>query len=112
MMQSAQNRRCDNPSASLDSPPSRCVLGQSQVRAGFVVVKRISRQNPAQMPFAEDKDMIQALAAKRPDQAFNIWVLPGRACCDRAIANPHSSHPVREGLSVNTVIVADQIVRC
>jgi hypothetical protein len=27
------------------------------------------------MPFAEDQDMIQALAAKRPDQAFNIWVL-------------------------------------
>ena len=30
------------------------------------------------MPFAEDQDMIQAVAPKRPDQAFNIGVLPGR----------------------------------
>jgi hypothetical protein len=64
------------------------------------------------MPFAEDQNMIQALAAKRPDQAFHIWVLPGRAWCDRAVAYPHSSHPLREGLSVSTVIVADQIARC
>ena len=30
------------------------------------------------MLFTKDQHMIQALAAKRPDQAFNIWVLPGR----------------------------------
>jgi hypothetical protein len=38
------------------------------------------------MPFTEDQDMIQAFAAKRPDQAFNIWVLPGRPRCDRAVS--------------------------
>ena len=64
------------------------------------------------MLFTEDQHMIQALAAKRPDQAFNIWILPGRARCDRAVAYPHSSHPLRDGLSVSTVIVADQIARC
>jgi hypothetical protein len=54
------------------------------------------------MPFAEDQDMIQALATERPDQMFNIWVLPGRPRCDRAIAYPQPYHPVREGLSVGT----------
>ena len=39
------------------------------------------------MLFTKDQHMIQALAAKRPDQAFNIWVLPGRPRCDRAVAN-------------------------
>src|SRR4029450_1849941 len=63
-------------------------------------------------PFAEDQNMIQALAAKRPDQAFHIWVLPGRPGCDRAVANPHPSHAVGEGLPVSTIIVADQIARC
>src|SRR5215471_4960472 len=43
------------------------------------------------MPFAQDQNMIQALAAKRPDQAFHIWVLPGRARCDRAVAYAYSS---------------------
>ena len=63
------------------------------------------------MPFAEDQDMIQALAAKRPDQAFNVRVLPGRPRRDRAVANPHRSDAVREGLSVSTIVVTDQIAR-
>ena len=63
------------------------------------------------MLFTKDQHMIQALAAKRPDQAFNIWVLSGRPRCDRAVANAHPSHPVRESLSVSTIIVADQIAR-
>jgi len=29
------------------------------------------------MPFAEDQHVIQAVAPQRPDQAFNIGVLPG-----------------------------------
>ena len=28
------------------------------------------------MPFAENQDMIQAVAPKCPDQALNIWILP------------------------------------
>jgi hypothetical protein len=63
------------------------------------------------MPFAEDQDMIQALAAKRPDQAFNAGVLPGRPRRDRAVANPHRSDAVREGLSISTIVVTDQIAR-
>ena len=63
------------------------------------------------MLFTKDQHMIQALAAKRPDQAFNIWVLPGRARCDRAVANPRFFPPVRESLSVSTIIVAGQIAR-
>jgi hypothetical protein len=63
------------------------------------------------MPFAEDQDMIQALASKRSDQTLNIWVLPGRSRCYRAVANPHRSDSVRECLPVSSIIVADQIPR-
>jgi hypothetical protein len=42
MMQSGQNWRGDDGPGSLNSASERCVLGQSQVRAGFVVVKRKS----------------------------------------------------------------------
>jgi hypothetical protein len=28
------------------------------------------------MPFAEDQDMIQAVAPERSDQALNIWIVP------------------------------------
>ena len=64
------------------------------------------------MPLAKDQNMIQALASKRPDQAFNIWVLPRRPRSNGAIANPHPSHSVGKGLSVCAIIVADQIAWC
>src|SRR6516165_5386185 len=63
------------------------------------------------MPFAQDQDMIQALASKRFDQTLNIGVLPRRSRCDRAVANPHRSDSVREGLPVSRIIVPDQIPR-
>src|SRR6266568_5905025 len=63
------------------------------------------------MAFTEDQDMIQAFAAKRPDQTFNVRVLPRRPRGDRAVTNPHRSHSIREGLSVSTIIVTDQIAR-
>jgi hypothetical protein len=31
------------------------------------------------MWFAEDQDMIQAVAPKCPDQALNVWILPVRS---------------------------------
>src|SRR3974390_1793099 len=61
------------------------------------------------MPLAKDQNMIQALASKRPDQAFNIWILPRRPRSNGAIANPHPSHSVGKGLSVCAIIGADQI---
>jgi hypothetical protein len=31
------------------------------------------------MLFAQDQDMIQAVAPKCPDQTLNIWILPWRS---------------------------------
>ena len=31
------------------------------------------------MSLAEDQNMIQAFAPKRSNQAFRVWILPGRA---------------------------------
>jgi hypothetical protein len=63
------------------------------------------------MLFAEDQDMIQAVPPERPDQALDIWILPGRLGCDRALANPHARRRDRKVLSVGAIIVAHQIGR-
>jgi hypothetical protein len=66
--------------------------------------------------WADQNEMVSLgqAAAKCPDQAFNARVLPGRPRRDRAVANPHRSDAVREGLSVSTIVVTDQIAssRC
>jgi hypothetical protein len=77
MMQTGQDWCVDDGARSLDGSSYRRVLAQPQVRARLIVIERIQSQDPAQMPFAEDQDMIQAVAPQRPDQALNIRVLPG-----------------------------------
>src|SRR6266436_8736365 len=63
------------------------------------------------MPLAEDQDMIQALAPKRSDQTFSVWILPRRPRWRWAVANPHRPKSTREGLPVCAIIIAHQIGR-
>jgi hypothetical protein len=42
---------------------------------------------------------------------FDVWILPGRLGCARAVANPHRADARQEGLSVGAIIVAHQIGR-
>src|SRR5271157_1530935 len=55
--------------------------------------------------------MISALAPDRPDQAFNIAVLPG--CTERGgpVPDAHRPHPCLEDASKCSVIVANEIFR-
>src|SRR6266511_2517519 len=63
------------------------------------------------MPLAEDQNMIQALASKRSDQTFSIWILPRWSRWRWPVEKHHCPKPTREGLPVCAVIVAHQIGR-
>jgi hypothetical protein len=87
--------------ASLANP--RCVrvslYTASQTSApGANAVRRRSRHDPS-----------TRVEASR--SAFNIWVLPRRSRCDRAVAYPHRSDSVCDCLPKSSIIVADQIHR-
>src|SRR4029077_8047596 len=77
MMQSGKDRYGDDNPGSLNCPPPRSVLPQTQMCARFIVIDRLQVQDPAPGLLAQDQDMIQAIAAQRPYQASNIWILPG-----------------------------------
>jgi hypothetical protein len=61
MMQSGQDWYGDDGPRSLDRSSQRRVLAQPQVRARLIVIERIQSQEPSQMPFAIDQDVVQAL---------------------------------------------------
>jgi hypothetical protein len=63
------------------------------------------------MLFTEHDQMICALAPYRPDQPFQISILPGRAERDGPIPDPHCSHPSLERDAKCSVIVTDEIFR-
>src|SRR5467141_1486061 len=56
-----------------------------------VVVTSIESQDPAQMRLTENDDMIQALAADRPDQPFGKSILPRRGWCGRLVPDAHGA---------------------
>ena len=76
MMKSAENRPRAELAEPLDRPMARRILVQEQVRSEFVVVAGMGRENPAQMAFAEDDDVIEAFPADRADQPLRMTVLP------------------------------------
>jgi len=58
------------------------------MRAGLIVISRIRGQHPAQVALAKNNDMVQAFAAKRPDQALGNAILPRRSGRYRTITVP------------------------
>jgi len=52
----------------LDRPSVGCILVDRQVSASPVIVREVARQGTAQVPFAEDEDVLQALASDRSDE--------------------------------------------
>ena len=78
-MQSTQYCMGDDVPEALDRAPVRCILPERNMRMPSIVIGGEFRKDPPQVFFVEHDQMIGALASDRPDQAFNMAVLPGRA---------------------------------
>ena len=78
-MQAADLRNGDDLSQfrRLHGPGMRGVLAQRQMPSRLVIVIEIRTQIPTQRCFAKDDQMIEALTANRPDDAFHIGTLLG-----------------------------------
>ena len=106
MMQSAQDRHGEDTPKDLGWARYRCILAQGQVCARLIVVGRVTAEQMAQMPLAEDNDMIKAVPPDRADQPFSVSVVPWRMGRDRAVANPHRSNAPDENLTVGGIAIA------
>ena len=54
----------------------RCVLIQGQVRSTFIVILLVRTQQIAQMPFAKNDDVVEALTSDGADQPLRASILP------------------------------------
>ena len=78
-MQPAQDCMGDDVPEALDRAPVRRILPERNMRTPSIVIGGEFRKDPSQLFFVEHDQIIGALAPERPDQAFNMAVLPGRA---------------------------------
>src|ERR1017187_458708 len=79
VMQSAQDCMCDDVPEAVDRAPVRRILSERNMRTPPIIIGEEFRKDPPQVLFVEHNQMIGTLAPDRPDQAFNMAVLPGRA---------------------------------
>src|ERR1700693_697574 len=76
-----------------------------------VVVTTTGSQGPAQMSLTKNDDMIQALAADRPDQPFGKAILPRRGRCGRLVPDAHGAQSARDDAGIDPGAIADEGVR-
>jgi hypothetical protein len=76
-MESAKEWDGDDRSSRMDRTAERSVLRESEMGTGAIVVFGVGPEDPAKMRFAQDHDMIQTFSPDRPDEPFDVSVLPG-----------------------------------
>ena len=74
----------------LDRAIDRSFLVDRPMSPQLIIIGGILRQNPAQVHFAQDNYMVDALASDRTDQPFGEAVLSRRARGDGPVTNAHS----------------------
>ena len=78
MVEPAKNGMRNNISEPLDRTCVGRVLPKRNVNSYFIVIGAVFRKNSSKVLRVDHDQMISALAPDRPDQAFDISVLPGR----------------------------------
>src|SRR5262245_31430618 len=81
------------------------------MRTRAVVVGTVATQKPAQMGFAENHKVVEALAADRADHPLHEWILPRRAGGGQNVADPQALDAPHELLAIDTVTITKQVGR-
>src|SRR5712692_3478006 len=66
----------------------------------------------AKVPLAKHDDIVQAFPPDRADQPFGISVLPRRSRRSRPVTNAHRPKAANENITVDSVAVTDDVLRC
>ena len=95
----------------LDWPRVGCILVEREVSSGPVIVREVVREDAAQVPVAQDEDVVQTLAPDRADEALREGVLPRAVGWRRDFGDPHALHSLPERVTVDAVAIAEEIGR-
>src|SRR5213594_2505337 len=87
------------------------ILVEREVSTRPVVVREVASQGAAQVPFAKDEDVIQALAPDGSDEPLREGVLPWAVRRREDFTDAHALHALPEHVTVDRVAVAQEVGR-
>src|SRR6266478_9597283 len=103
-MKAAKDGRRYDAAHLLDGAMDRSVFVERPMSPQLIIVGGILRQ---QVCFAQDNDVVDALASDRSDQPFGEAVLPRRAWGDGLVADAHGAQSVRDGSAIDAIPITD-----
>jgi hypothetical protein len=71
-----------------------------------MIIRDVGREDASKMRFVEDDDVIEALAANRSDDAFNIRILPGTRRRGGRLRDADASDSALERVAVDAIAVS------
>jgi hypothetical protein len=110
-MKPAEDGRRHDAARVLDGAMDRSVLVERSMSSQLVIIGGILHQNLAQVRFAEDNHMVDALASDRSDQPFGEAVLPRRAWGDGLVTDAHGPQSAGDECAVDLIPITDQVAR-
>ena len=93
----------------LDWPEAGCVLVEREVRARLMVISDVASQDSAPVSFAQDENVVEAIAPDRTDQAPRERILPRAVRRRENFLDPHALHAVAKLLAIHLVTIAQEI---
>src|SRR5467141_823738 len=87
------------------------ILVEREVSTRLVIVREVAGQEAAQVPFAKDEDVIQALAPDGADEPLREGVLPGAVRRREDFTDAHALHALPEHVTVDRVAIAEEVGR-
>jgi hypothetical protein len=84
VIQSTKNGADGNAAIASYCARERRILVQRQVHSTLIVILLVQTQQIAQMPFAKNNDMVEALTSDGADQPLRVSVLPRRTSRESA----------------------------
>jgi len=93
----------------LHGPRFRRVLGQGEVRPGFVIIRKERLHMPVQRGIVEDDQVIQALSPNCADDAFRVGSLPRRARSRKDFLDSHGFHILPKLTAEDAVLVPQEV---
>src|SRR5262249_3258951 len=92
----------------LDRPPVGCILVEREVSAGPVIVREVGGEDAAQVPLAEDDDMLPARALDRANESLREGVLRRALWGRENLLDPHALSAISELLTVDPVTITQE----
>src|SRR5262249_6954332 len=82
------------------------------MNAGFIIIRSIPTQDPAQVRLPEYDHVVETFPSDRADQSLDVRVLPRRSGCSRLVPNAHGTQPLPEDQAIRSVAIPNKITRC